>query len=213
MELSGLVHRPEHAVIVGHIVGISGRLENALGWLMAFLSQGSATITIAMFNSVTSTEAQRGMLRAAAEHRLVGAERDLFDELMEDFRPRYRERNNLVHNVWGHSNDHLDKALLWKSGDLSTSAAVLAASATVEDVQKSGIDLSIKAMGYTVQDLQQVAMRLEEFTQRVQRFIGDLAAIHPAIVAATNAATNAPPLGDQPQLELPESPPSQIDPK
>src|SRR5690242_5096773 len=53
MELSGLTQRPQHAVVIGHIVGISGRLENSLGWLMAFLSQGSATITMAMFNSVS----------------------------------------------------------------------------------------------------------------------------------------------------------------
>jgi len=103
MELSGLTQRPQHAVVIGHIVGISGRLENSLGWLMAFLSQGSATITMAMFNSVSSTEAQRAMLRAAAEHRLVGGDRDIFDDLMLDFRPRYKERNRVVHNVWGHS--------------------------------------------------------------------------------------------------------------
>src|SRR5262249_13091374 len=156
----------------------------------------------AMFNSVSSTEAQRSMLRAAAEHRLAGGDRDIFDELMLDFRPRYKERNNIVHNVWGHSNDHPDKALLWKSGDLSTSAAVLASSQTAEDVQKSAIDLSLKAMSYTVQDLTQIVLRLHEFTGRVQRFAGDLAATHPAIVAITNAATTAPPLGEQPQLDL-----------
>lgn len=178
---------------------------------MAFLSQGSATITIAMFNSVSSTEAQRAMLRAAAEHRLVGAERDIFDDLMRDFRPRYKERNRVVHDVWGHSDDHPDKALLWKSGDLSVSAAALASSVTIEEIRKSD-DISLKALAYTVQDLKQIAVRLNEFTMRVQAFIWDLASTHPAIVAATTAATNAPPLGDQPQLELPDNPPSQTAP-
>jgi len=110
-------------------------------------------------------------------------------------------------------NDHPDKALLWKSGDLSVSAAALAASATLEEFQKSGGDLSLKAMAFTVQDLQQIAARFEEFTQRVQRFVFDLASVHPAIVAATNAATNAPPLGDQSQLDLPANPPGQTAPK
>jgi hypothetical protein len=213
ISFSGLVNRPEHAMAIGNIVGVSGRLENALGWLMAFLSQGSAAITIAMFNAVSSTEAQRAMLAAAAEHRLRGAERDAFDDLMEDFRPRYRERNRIIHNVWGHSDAHPDKALWWKSSDLSTSAAALAASATVEDVHKTEQDdLSLKAMAYTVKDLQDIAARLAEFTGRVQNFVYLLSMAHPAIAAVTNAATNAPPIGDQSQLELPDNPASQTDP-
>lgn len=205
VDISGLAQRPQHAAQLGIIVAISGRLENALGGLLAFMSRGSATITMQMFNAVASTDAQRAMLLAAAKHALAGPELEAFNEVMEDFRPRYSERSKLVHNVWGHSDAHPDKALLWKSADLGLITAQLAAALTPEAMgafASTTGDLSLKAMGYTLKDLQDVAARLGEYTVRVEAFIGNLIQAHPVLSAATNAATNAPPTTSQSQLPL-----------
>jgi hypothetical protein len=152
------------------------------------------------------------MLLAAANYALAGQERDAFNELMEDFRARYGERSKLVHNLWGHSNDHPDKALWWRSADFGSSVAKLAAVATVEDLTQINAeeDMSLKAMLYSVKDLTDVAARLQEYTNRVQEFVLDLMNAHPVIAAAASAATNTPPIGDQPQLDLPPQP--QTDP-
>jgi len=131
-KMTGLTERPEHAAVLGQIVGISGRLENSLGWLLAFFSGGSASITIPMFNAVASTDAQRSMLLAAAHHALSDLELSAFRELMEDFRPRYGERNRLVHNLWGHSDAHPDKALLWRASDLGLVQASLVTATSLE---------------------------------------------------------------------------------
>jgi hypothetical protein len=63
---------------------------------------------------------------------------------------------------------------------------------------------------YSVKDLTDVAARLQEYTNRVQEFVLDLMNAHPVIAAAASAATNTPPIGDQPQLDLPPQP--QTDP-
>lgn len=199
-------------MLMGQIIGISGRLESSLGWLLAFLSRGSAAITIAMFHSVVSTDGQKAMLMAAAKHALRGSELDAFNDLMDDFRPRYGERSRLVHNVWGHSNDHPDKALWWKSADLGSAMAKFAAAPTIEEISKTvqDEDLSLKAMAYSVQDLEQVAIRLNEYLNRVDAFVTELINAHPAIASAATSSTNAAPIGDQPQLDLHQN--SQIDP-
>jgi hypothetical protein len=207
-EVSGLSQRPQHAAVLGHIVGISGRLENALGGLLALLSRGSALITIPMFHAVSSTDAQRAMLLAAADQSLRGVECDAFHELMGDFRQRYGERSKLVHNLWGHSNDHPDKALWWQSADVGLTIAKIAAApsmATMTQIAQEE-ELSLQAMAYTVKDLQDVATRLAEYTDRVVAFTGELWNAHPAVVAAAIASTNAPPMGESPQLDLQQSP-------
>lgn len=202
-ELSGLYHRPEHAAALGRIVSVSGKLESSLGWLLALFSGGNAMITISMFHCVHSTDAQKAMLLAAAKHKLRGAELDAFNDLMEDFRPRYTERNKLVHNLWGHSNDHPDKALWWRSTDWAGAVARMADAKDIEALGKAYTeDISLTAMAYTVKDLEEVGARLAEYSARVSMFVNQMLEAHPALVAAANAATNAPPIGEEPQLGL-----------
>lgn len=203
-EISGLVNRPQHSVVIGHIIGMSGRLEAALGWLLALFSGGSAPITVSMFHAVVSTDAQRAMLLAAAEKALAGAELEEFRELMGDFRSRYKERSKLVHNLWGHSNDHPDKALWISSSDAGSNMADLAASTDFQ-AWLNGADLSTKCLTYTVQDLTDVAVRLDEYLRRVLAFLNGLIQNHPALVAATISSTNTPPIGEESQLDLRQS--------
>lgn len=207
VEISGLAHRPQHAAVLGRIVGISGRIESALGWLLAFLSRGSAGITMSMFHAVASTEAQRAMLLAAANKALAGAELEAFCDLMDDFRPRYGERSKLVHNLWGHSNDHPDKALWWKAADLGTFLAQVAAAKTKDefDAVNAQSDISRKAMAYTVQDLENVAIRLDEYLRRLNVYISELWVAHRSEALETSTSSDAPPIGEQPQLKLPEN--------
>lgn len=148
------------------------------------------------------------MLLAAANEALAGPELGAFHELMEDFRPRYGERSRLVHNLWGHSNDHPDKALWWRAADYGMTSAKIAAAPSLTEITQVlyNEDLSLKAMAYTVKDLQDVASRLNEYTNRVYVFITELWNAHPALISAATAATNAPPIGDQSQLDLHQNP-------
>ncbi len=203
IQIKGLAARPQHAAALGMIVSTSGRLEALLGWLLAFFSGGSAAITIPMFQSVTSTDAQRAMLEAAASKALSGAELAHFNMLMEDFRPRYRERSRVVHNLWGHSDDHPDKAIWCPADEAAAFMARVAGSTSASEVNAATIsDLSIKCMTYSVKDLTDIADRLENYFRRVGSLLSDLMDNHPAIAAATSA----PPESNRAD-ELPLDPP------
>ena len=197
-----------HAAVMGQIIGISGRLESTLGVLLALMSRGSAPITISMFHAVVSTDAQKAMLLATAQHALAGVELEAFKDLLEDFRPRYTERSKLVHNLWGHSNDHPDKALWWRTADLGATIAKISAATTLAAAGQIAVDedISLKAMLYTVRDLEGIAARFGEYTERVNTFTTQLIQAHPTLASATTAATNAPPMGDQSQLDLHQRP-------
>lgn len=192
IELTGLWKRPLHAERLGQIVATSGRLEALLGWLLAFFSGGSAEITIPMFHAVTSTDAQRAMLEAAAERVLKGAELIGFNELMEDFRPRYRERSRLVHNIWGHSDAHPDAAIWCQASDAAAFMAQAASAKAWEELPDFSLtSLSLKCCTYSVKDMADIAGRLEEYRARTNNFLSDLMRNHPALVALANAAQDA----------------------
>ncbi len=142
------------------------------------------------------------MLLAAAERSLGSTELDMFKELMEDFRPRYGERSKLVHNIWGHSNDHPDKAVWCKASD---AAYLMAQAAAITNPQQIG------ALDDLVQDLMDVAARLDEYKRRVGALLQQLVENHPALAVAANASTNAPPIGEESQLDL--RPPGQTAPQ
>ncbi len=199
--LNGLGERLDHAALLGQVVSISGRLESLLGWTLALFSRGSAEITVPMFNAVSSTDAQRSMLLVAAERALAPNEYDAFSDLMEDFRPRYKERNKLVHNLWGHSDDHPEMAVWCKA---SEAAAIMAQAATFTDPSqlRDIPDFSTKCMLYSLLDLNDVCVRLGEYTLRVTNFLQQLAESHPALASEASASTDAPPIGEEPRLDL-----------
>jgi len=154
-------------------VGISGKLENSLGWLLTLFSGGYAQTTTAIFHSVISADAQRAMLQAAAEQSLSSVELEAFNVLMEDFRPRYGERNRLVHNLWGHSDAHPDKAIWCKSSDWAKHWAGINTAIHTQTAYTFG-DISLKCVTYTVKDIDDVAKRLSSYFDRVGEFMRDL---------------------------------------
>lgn len=182
--MTGLADLPEHAMWLGHICCVSGHLEGLLGHLVAYLSDASAPVAISMFHAVISAEGQKAMLNAAAEHKLVGAELAEFRDLMDEFKTRYGERNRLIHNQWGTSPQHPDKAVWMHSKDSARVSGALASAASQEQ-----LDLYIpearalwqKCSLYTKKDLQNVFDRLSAYTNRVREFVLKLQNEHPVL--------------------------------
>lgn len=151
-------------------------------------------MTMAMFHSVTSTDAQRAMLVAAAEQIFAGAELDEFRDMMDEFRTRYRERSRLIHNVWGTSPQHTNKAIWCASKDATALTMKMAAAQDTDEldmfVQSSDSALWKKCSTYTVQEMEDVYNRLLAYTERVRLFVLKLQAQHP-VIAARAAALQA----------------------
>lgn len=224
--LSDLTERPDHAAALGQVVTISGYLEALLGHLLAYLTGASASVTMAMFHSVTSTDAQRAMLNAAAELILEGAELEEFRDLMQEFRTRYGERSRLVHNVWGWSPDLPDKALWCKAQDATKFSSRLASLTAEEELdlffQDDTMELWRMCSTYTVKEIGDVRDRLGAYTERVRLFVLQLQNQHPVIaarIAADQAAREAEeeeaPAADAasapPAIEPPEDQPQDSD--
>jgi hypothetical protein len=202
---------PDHAAALGHVVAVSGFLESLLGHILAYMTGASAAVTIAMFHSITSTDAQRAMLIAAAEQILQGAELEEFRDLMNEFRIRYSERSRLVHNLWGTSPQHADKAVWCASKDVTRNSAMIAAVTAEEqlDVFLNNEDAAIwrRCSTYTVKEIEDVHERLVQYTERVRLFAIRLREQNPIVSARLAAAEQA---SAEQAIEPPqETPPDQ----
>lgn len=212
VSLNGLIDLPDHAQWIGQIVSASSTLESLLGHLLAYLSEGSAPVSISMFHAVTSTDGQRAMLMAAAEHKLAGAELEEFRDLMDEFRTRYGERSRIIHNLWGSSPQHPGKAIWCHSKDSSKISSVLASAETEEQydlLAPESITLWRVCSIYTVKDLEDVWDRLKVYAMRVREFVIKLQNEHPVIAArraraqAAQAAETEEPIAISEQDEEP----------
>lgn len=192
IKFEGLHNLPDHASMLGHVVSQASLVDSNLGYLLAYLTRTSAPVAIAMFHAVNSTEAQRAMLNAAAEHQLTGASLDEFKDLMSDFRTRAGERNRLVHNIWGISPQHPGKAVWCPAKDYTKLPVTLAISETAEAfplfIEKYEAIWESCSL-YTVKDLQDVYLRLTGFGEQVRTYITKLLADHPGLTASIAAAS------------------------
>jgi hypothetical protein len=190
----GLGDRPEHAAKLGMIVALGAGLESQLGYLLALLSGGSASITMTLFQSVSSTSAKRAMLTAAAKEKLRDADHDEFKALMSEFSTRYGERSHLVHSLWGTIDDHPDLAVLCPAPAVATYQAATMGSYEPDDGLKmltAVLSLPRQCRTYTVKDLQDVIDRLSEYIGRVGTFNMKLASRHPVLGMGARALAAA----------------------
>lgn len=195
VRLIGLFNLPEHAAWLGRIVAVSGALEALLGHYLALLTGVSSRVTMSMFHAVTSTDAQRAMLTAAAEEILCGAELEEFRELMSEFKTRYSERSRLVHNVWGESAQLPNKAIWIAAKDATRLTAAMASTTDSDQLNllmnhESG-QIWKKCSTYTAKEMQDAHDRLSAYTDRVRLVVLKLHQDHPVLGAALRQAEQA----------------------
>lgn len=188
LDFEGLTSLPEHAAALGEIVSISGLLEGGVAAILAILTGGNARITTAMFLAVNSADAQRAMLKAAAEQVLNADDLPYFTGMMDRFRVRYGERNKLVHNVWGTSSDHPGMAI-WCPASSMVGAFRALADSNLPGGQERAFEVVHSVWRdcytYTVKDLRDVAERLTAFSEELSEFSHRLTANHQGINALT----------------------------
>jgi hypothetical protein len=164
--------RPALAVKFAHVVALSAQLENRLAALLSILCGSNAETTMAMFMAVNSSDAQRSMLRAAAECVLTGHELEQFGDLMDEFRTRYRERNKIVHGLWSTSTSHPNALLLGRAADFAGMWKKVAILAAAVDPPPTNILDGVwqNVMIYKEKDFDDVISRLEAFDQQIMNF-------------------------------------------
>jgi len=164
--------KPELAAKIGQIVAISGLMESRLSAILASVSGGNVEVTMAMFQAVNSTDAQRAMVKAAAEVALSGHELEALLELMDEYRNRARERNKIVHGIWATADEFPDALLLGRAADLAAMAKRITQlngewSSATEDLTEV---IWRNCMVYEAKDFDDVISRLKGFDNQLANF-------------------------------------------
>ena len=112
---SDLIERmPEVAQFVGRIAinwsGVELHLSLTLGSLFGVENPSA----VAVFLSLRNHRAQRDALRAAAEKTLTGDARRIFDAILTIHQELDKQRNDVIHCVWGRG-DATPDGVIWTS--------------------------------------------------------------------------------------------------
>lgn len=170
--VSAIESRSELAVKLSQIIAISSLMETRLSAILAGISGGNAEITVAMFQAVNSTDAQRSMLRSAAEVALAGHELDTLCDLLDEHRNRAKERNKIVHGIWCTADEYPDALLLARPADIAAISKRMAVfrhfGQSVHD--EATDDIWKNCMIYRAQDFDQVLGRLISFDNQIAQF-------------------------------------------
>jgi hypothetical protein len=104
--------RPELAVLIARVATGWSRVEERVGYIIVQLLRAEAHTGIKMYQALSSSAAQKAVLRAVARDRLSQEMQDRLESLLAEIRALARRRNDIVHGHWDTSPDHL-KELVW----------------------------------------------------------------------------------------------------
>lgn len=107
-----MVMRPEMAVWVARIATGWSRLEEKLGILIVQLLGTNAHTGMKMYQALSSSAAQKAVLRAVANDQLSAAMVAELETILLEYKKVGRKRNDIVHGHWGFSDEHPND-LVW----------------------------------------------------------------------------------------------------
>jgi len=98
--------RPDLAVFIARVAVGWSRVEERLGYIIVQLLRAEAHTGMKMYQALTSSAAQFGVLRAVARDRLDKDMQDKLEELLADYKKVAKQRNKIVHGHWDTSEQH-----------------------------------------------------------------------------------------------------------
>ncbi len=106
--------RPELALMIARCLATWSQIEVELSLTLAAILDSRTDAGVAVYLSIKSSNTQRDALRSAAMTSLVGDELRAFNAVMSLHQALTRERNDLVHAIFGVMPDH-PRSLIWIS--------------------------------------------------------------------------------------------------
>jgi hypothetical protein len=100
--------RPDLATCIARVSTQWVQIETALGLLLAVTLDTNARSGVAMYLSLVSSQAQEAAMLAALEARTSTEIQAEFAGMLKDIRARSRERNKVVHALWGVTPEYPD---------------------------------------------------------------------------------------------------------
>ena len=106
-----LLQRSELAPLVAHVIGTWARCDYAIAALLTQFLKSDFKVVYAMYESLTSNEARRAVIHAAAQASLPSDRFELFQRVMRAVTASRTTRNDFVHKIWAISPE-IPEALL-----------------------------------------------------------------------------------------------------
>lgn len=108
---SSMHHRAELAAMIMEMVSIWSSIDLEVSRLMTKFLKADFEVVSEMLLALTSAEARKAAVRAAAKASLNNDDLSLFDAVHKVIRPSRDRRNHFVHHIWG-TTDALPRDLL-----------------------------------------------------------------------------------------------------
>jgi len=107
-----LVHTPEMALAVTGVINLWAQIDQSNAFLLSQISGSEPVITSAMLQTLTSAEAKKRAILAAAKAACSHDEYALIRATLERFTASRNHRNDFAHHLWGRLNTRDDCVIL-----------------------------------------------------------------------------------------------------
>ena len=164
-----LEDRPECAVIVARCVSLWSYIETELALLLASILKINTEQALAVFLAIQNSRTQQSVLRAAAEVGLSEPNYELLGAILNITASIEKERNDLVHGLFGGSMLVKD-GILWMEQKHNTAHTAKVWASDYTDTDQSRI--RNRTFVYEAEDLETIAQRLEWLHQMIGFFRG-----------------------------------------
>jgi len=151
------------------------QIEAQFGTPLAIMLRAEARAGITLYLALTGTSAQREVFRAAARTYLHRHGQTTLDELLKEKNARAKERNPLVHGIWGTADSYPDALLLSDPARATQEMAELMYNLNMKSqlMEKRILYqqlVSAKIMIYNANDFIQIERRMGELSSRAGEF-------------------------------------------
>jgi hypothetical protein len=175
---------PDLAALVMSVINLASKMECKWSLIMVDLINADPVTGIAMFQSLTSADAQRAAIRGAAKSRLNADDYNLFAAVSKVVAPHRAIRNSFAHGIWGVSPE-LPRSLLLADASFMANSHVGIAETNLRmnkigrilyppsrDLSKIHV-YTENALNIAIRDLNESLETVEDLLQATHFMVGD----------------------------------------
>lgn len=173
--------KPELLAPIGKCIAIWGQVDNEMGNLFSLLLGADTDAAVQVFLTIRRAANQIKAVQVAADHKLSGRDRQIFDTLMQFYVRVEEQRNLLAHGCYGYIESD-PPALLWVSirDHVHFQAETLPKLARNESTEKEKEWLRQRTYVYTLETLEALYQEMEDVWWAMFYFNCYLRDPHPA---------------------------------
>jgi hypothetical protein len=165
--------RPHLSAYIAAITTEWERVDEMWGVILARALGASGSVGIELFQAVTGSAAQSAILKTGIR-RAILHDADLldrFDSLLKDYGKRSRERNRVVHAMWGYFKERDDVLVAAEGGWLARTHANANDMWREADERGSGPpDFRMPVTVYSKKDFEEILLRIRQVGGEQQGF-------------------------------------------